>query len=789
MNTWTIIIGLYLVSVVSLAIFLLVRKAKGRSAHVNNNLEKVFAVIALIFAPIVWIVGLGVFISDKRKGKGEERPKPLPKKLRGVLKKDVVLFQNRTMSIAEVNRITGKEYTLEQIYGKRYVASLTEEDRRQFDDGTSRLQVDDHVRKDDPDYPAVERFARARMDGSLESVRDLFAPDVTLVVYERETLHGVDSVLAFWQSRYDSSLTRKVKFDYRIVPCMLYNGAAVEEAPERFAHMLITFRFRGGKIIGMGLYPEFLNPEYQYYGGFREAPYTEEYFSRYFTSDIEPVENRIACPACGELSENLEWHAFDNGDYDHFYGYRGVVSVCPHCHRTVELKPEEQYENSGEERQKRFRDDEEEKKEPASRVPSVISSLLYYATPLEGTDFVKDLDDTVKFSLSFPIDGPLGEPRTAKRSAEEFHTLLIGRISDQEPETFKKIVDCYHRAFLLGDVEAGNNLGILHYKYGDRKEDGLATLKACARRGSVNAIANCFTILWSENPAEAVDLALSASALPSSVCYNLAVLHLRGTAIEGNPIPADREKAKRYLRMVVDGTALPVGDAEDTDRIVKRAEALLPAVDGYDEFADTARDYIDIALPRCVRCAEEYGPRFGLETDLHRELSHFSVPEGLSLRLSLASEQHNDHGDISRFYLVDRDDNIVCQEEDILYRLDVERSVYGAWDAYIFSKAVHLLPTWWHGGYNQETLIFSLADLGAVRSLRGHALDVITGGDDLRPKVSLNGDTAVVESCYWSEWGGLYRDVVTITFDGNRIKEFERKEGRNIYNYDCGIRF
>ena len=87
MNTWTIIIGLYLVSVVSLAIFLLVRKARGRSAHVNNNLEKVFAVIALIFAPIVWIVGLGVFISDKRKGKGEERPKPLPKKLPKSLKK------------------------------------------------------------------------------------------------------------------------------------------------------------------------------------------------------------------------------------------------------------------------------------------------------------------------------------------------------------------------------------------------------------------------------------------------------------------------------------------------------------------------------------------------------------------------------------------------------------------------------------------------------------------------------------------------------------------------------
>ena len=54
------------------------------------------------------------------------------------------------MSIAEVNRITGKGYTLEQIYGKKYVAFLTDEDRREFDNGASELRVDDNVRKDRP---------------------------------------------------------------------------------------------------------------------------------------------------------------------------------------------------------------------------------------------------------------------------------------------------------------------------------------------------------------------------------------------------------------------------------------------------------------------------------------------------------------------------------------------------------------------------------------------------------------------------------------------------------------
>lgn len=788
MNTWTTITNaLYLVSVASLAIFLLVRKAKDGTLA-KDNLERVLVVIALLLAPVFWIIGLGVFLSGKRKDKGGDRPKPLPKKLRGTLKKDRVIFKNKTMSIAEVNRITGKEYTLEQIYGKRYVAALTDEDMREFDNGSGGFNVDDHVRKDDPDYPAIERFARARMNGRMESVRDLFHPDVTLVVYGNKTLHGVNPVLAFWQERHDSSLTRRVKFDYRIVPCMLYNGTAIEETPESFARMLITFRFHGGQIIGMGLYPEFLNPKYPYCGGFREAPYTEEHFSRYFTSDLEPEPNRIACPSCGKLSENLDWHAFDNGDYDWSFGCRGVVSVCPHCHRTVELKPEEVYDIPEEERGRRSPDNAtEEDAEPASRVPAVATFLLPYAKPLKRTDYVKDLDDTVSITPMYPIDGDEGEPYTVRRCAEEFNPLLISQIYYQDPDSFHQIADCYRRAYLQGDIEAGNNLGILHVNYGDSKDESLEILNACAGRGNANAIANCFSVMWEERPEEAVDLALSAPSLPSPVCWNLAVLHLRGAAIKGDPLPEDREKAKRYLRMIVDGTALPVGDEQDTAHWLRKAEELLPAVDGYDELAETARDYISIALPRCVGRAEESD--LGPDQDLSRELRHLGIPEGLALHLSLASPEHNDHGDISRFFLVDKDGNLVCGEDDILYRLDVEQSVYGAWDAYLLSKARHLLPTWWHGGYERETLIFSREDLGAIRSQKGRSLDIITGGDNLRPRVTLNGDTAVVESCYWSEWGGLYRETVTITFDGNRIAGFERTEARNIYRYDCGILF
>ena len=789
MNTWKLIIGLYLISVIALGLYLLRKKASQNIT--GNKQERIFAAIALLFAPFVWIIGLCISLGNKAK-KGEEQPRPLPKKLQGSFKKDTVLFQNRTMSIAEVNRITGKDYTLKQIYGKKYVSAITEEDRNQFDDGESDIFVDDNVRQDDSEYPIIFRFANARMRGNLESVHDLFSSDVTLVVYGQETRFGVDSVLEFWQKRYDTSITRQVKFDFNIVPCMLYNGIAIEEVPERFARMLITFRFKNGMISGMCLAPEYLNPKYEYYGGFREAPNTEEFFRRYIKSDLEPKTNRIPCHNCGTLSENLEWYSFDNNDYDYFYGYKGIVSVCPHCNRTVEIYPIERYDIPEEKRRQNIDDLEDvDQKEYQNRVPDVKASLFWYTTPLAGTEFVEDLDDTKKISLMTPISGPEGKPRTAKECAEEFHSLLIGQIARYDKTTFDRIVDSYLKAFLQGNLEAGNNLGILYLNYADMAEDGILYFQTCAKRGNANAIANCFSALWNEKDGhkKAIKFALSVPAKPCSLCWNLAVLYLRGQEIEGSPLNSDKVKAKDYLRMVIDGTSLPVGDSHDTDIWKRRAEELLPAIDGFEVLSDIARDYVNIAIPYCIKSAEKGEIRYGLEYELHKRLRHFNVPEDTSLHLCLASQEHNDHGDISRFLLLDGDKNIVCDENDIIYRLWVERSIYGAWDVYLFSKAANLLPTWWHGGYNRETLLFSHADLAAIPSQKGKALEVITNGDDLKPHVSLLGNKATVECCFWSEWGGLYREEVTITFDGNRVTTFEKTASRNIYNYDCGIMF
>lgn len=46
------------------------------------------------------------------------------------------------MSLAAYNKLTGNNLTLEQIYGKKYVDALTEDDIRQFDTVGDRLTKD-----------------------------------------------------------------------------------------------------------------------------------------------------------------------------------------------------------------------------------------------------------------------------------------------------------------------------------------------------------------------------------------------------------------------------------------------------------------------------------------------------------------------------------------------------------------------------------------------------------------------------------------------------------------------
>ena len=121
--------------------------------------------------------------------------------------------------------------------------------------------------------------------------------------------------------------------------------------------------------------------------------------------------------------------------------------------------------------------------------------------------------------------------------------------------------------------------------------------------------------------------------------------------------------------------------------------------------------------------------------------------------------------------------------------MTVDKSKYGAWDVYLFSKTRNIYPTFWHGGYNIETLLFCNSDLNSIMALRGLAKDVVLNGEKIEPKVWFDGETAYVNGFYWSEYGGLFKETMKLVFSGSRIVEYETIAKENIYTYQCGIMF
>lgn len=124
---------IYIISVISWCIFAFCHRDRVMSPKNSKKLNMGFLAISVIMAPFCWILGLVVIIQQKLKAKKRDWPEPVPKKLRKSLKKDTVFYHRHSMSLATYNKLTGKKLTLEQVYGKKYVKSLTEEDIRELD--------------------------------------------------------------------------------------------------------------------------------------------------------------------------------------------------------------------------------------------------------------------------------------------------------------------------------------------------------------------------------------------------------------------------------------------------------------------------------------------------------------------------------------------------------------------------------------------------------------------------------------------------------------------------------
>lgn len=113
------------------------------SSNISKRMNVVFLIVSILFAPVCWLMGIVTLLQEKKRIRRKDWPQPVPKNLRQYLKKDTVFYHNKSMSLASYNKLTGKNVTLDQIYGKRYVKSLSDDDIQQFDTIGSRSSIEE----------------------------------------------------------------------------------------------------------------------------------------------------------------------------------------------------------------------------------------------------------------------------------------------------------------------------------------------------------------------------------------------------------------------------------------------------------------------------------------------------------------------------------------------------------------------------------------------------------------------------------------------------------------------
>lgn len=411
--------------------------------------------------------------------------------------------------------------------------------------------------------------------------------------------------------------------------------------------------------------------------------------------------------------------------------------------------------------------------------------------PLVNTQYINTLDNnelivTREAQRAGRLTGRY-KPYTLRESAAKFNANILSHLASNDKDKLLEILDCYKRAYNDGIIEAGNNLAIIYIKYTHEVEKGKALLIECAEKGCPNAITNYFTYLWREesNYEEAIRFGQTTPILTGTLAWNMAVLYLRGDHLDGNPLLCDNTKAKTYLQAIRSGR---LAWSSGYNFFVEYVPKILEHIDDYNQLVVTARDY----LYRTVReCVEVDKGSFLAGVYLTGMLEHirFRMEDGVALRLA---DDSQGYGDTSRFYLCTKENEDyveVAEDLEVIPYMIVDKSPYGAWEVYLYSKTRNIYPYFWHGAYRRETLLFSDSDLGLIKPLHGLDKNYVLDGERIEPKVWFEGDVAYVSSFYWNAWNGLIKETMKLVFDGNKIVEYETIAKENFYKYNCGIMF
>lgn len=130
---------------------------------------------------------------------------------------------------------------------------------------------------------------------------------------------------------------------------------------------------------------------------------------------------------------------------------------------------------------------------------------------------------------------------------------------------------------------------------------------------------------------------------------------------------------------------------------------------------------------------------------------------------------------------------------ELFQHLTIDATPMGAWQAYLLCISKTVLPFSGSLYYTKRQLIFTNDQLPEIWVECDDSIDDklerVKFDEDLSPTIIAKGNEYVVSCCFWSEWGGLFRETVSLTFKDNGKVTIGNFKHDNLYQYDCGISF
>lgn len=279
--------------------------------------------------------------------KYKNKPKPVPECKRSFMNKDAVLDENdSSVSISEYNYIHDTEYTLDDVYGKGYEASLTEKERNEIKNSSYGVLNIQESLLESPQTQASITLGQAIVSGDFSGFNEMLLDDVETIIYDQNTHIGKNSVSEYWMGwRERFVVTKKVKW-FEVLHSNYYSNSCLQ-----LESMIVHFIMKGNKISKLVLSCRDISGEmYAHHDDLvQEFPFKLEFLKKYLeplreaNEIFEPVhkEHRLPCFSCGQKSENLDWYTtrISTGCHTDM----AQVSVCPHCAKVVEYYTEGQF--------------------------------------------------------------------------------------------------------------------------------------------------------------------------------------------------------------------------------------------------------------------------------------------------------------------------------------------------------------------------------------------------------------------------------------------------------------